>query len=110
MKRSDRPAIKLTIPQAEGATNWKVGLEMDQDVKALNVRTSDASMTVQDDQRTLYLEPLSNNDFGAPSKNVTIEYFFDDIQDIEANNDGEIPRWRHVCISKVIFCDYGVIF
>ena len=44
-RRSDKPSMKLTIPQPSGTTHWKLGLLMDQNVENLHVRTSDASMT-----------------------------------------------------------------
>ena len=44
-RRSDKPSMKLTIPQPSGTTHWKLGLQMDQNVEKLHVRTSDASMT-----------------------------------------------------------------
>ena len=52
------------------------------------------------------MEPLAKNDFNSPNINITIEYFFEDIEDIEANNLGEIPRWRHPCIKLVTTCEY----
>lgn len=104
-RRSDKPSMKLTIPQPSGTTHWKLGLQMDQNVEKLHVRTSDASMT-RLNKDTVLLEPLAKNDFNSPNINITIEYFFDDIEDIEANNLGEIPRWRHPCIKLVTTCEY----
>lgn len=106
MDWNDRPSIELSISQPKGTSNWKLGIQFDLDIEALHIRSSDASMTLLD-SFTIQLLPLSNNDFKVPEKNVTIEYFFDNKEDLSANNDGEIPRWRHACISKITVCEYN---
>lgn len=35
----------------------------------------------------------------------SMEYYFDNRKDIEANSGGEIPRWRYPCVAKVVTCD-----
>ena len=99
--------MTLTIPQAEGNTHWKLVLQMDQNIRVLHTRTSDASMTILEDD-TFELRPLANNDFKAPNVEVTLEYYFDNRKAIEANSEGEIPRWRYPCLTKVVSCDLKV--
>ena len=99
--------MTLTIPQPEGTTHWKLGLQMDTNVQDLHVRTSDASMTILE-KDTIELEPLSNNDFNVKEIKAKIEFFFDKATEWETNAEGEIPRWRFPCVSKVITCNLKV--
>ena len=99
--------MTLTIPQPEGTTHWKLGLQMDTNVQDMHVRTSDASMTILDED-TIELEPLSNNDFNAKEIKAKIEFFFDKADEWETNSEGEIPRWRFPCVTKVITCNLKV--
>ena len=101
--------MTLTIPQSEGHTHWKLGLQMDQNIRVLHARTSDASMTIlEGGGDTFEIVPLAKNDFKAPTVQVNVEYYFDNRKDIEANSGGEIPRWRYPCVAKVVTCDLKV--
>ena len=39
-RRSDKPSMKLTIPQPSGTTHWKLGLQMDQNVEKVHSTTT----------------------------------------------------------------------
>ena len=39
-RRSDKPSMKLTIPQPSGTTHWKLGLQMDQNVERVHSTTT----------------------------------------------------------------------
>ena len=102
--------MTLTIPQSEGHTHWKLGLQMDQNIRVLHARTSDASMTIlEGGGDTFEIVPLAKNDFKAPTVQVNVEYYFDNRKDIEANSGGEIPRWRYPCVAKVVTCELKVL-
>ena len=81
---------------------------MDQSVEELHVRTSDASMTLQNTD-TFILLPLADNNFTKKAKSVSIEYYFDNRDEIETLN-GEIPKWRMPCIQKITTCEFMVGF
>ena len=99
--------MTLTIPQPEGTTHWKVELQMDQNVQELHVRTSDASMTVHNEDSVILLLPLADHNFKTNQTEISVEYFFDDREDI-ANEQGEIPRWRMPCVRQVTSCQFKV--
>ena len=112
--------MKLTMAQPKGTTHWKIELQMDLNVEELGVRTSDASLTLLT-SNSFQLVPLSNNDFQVQSgkhgqkiqrnsfqqseKNITIEYYFENRENIQSNVLGEIPRWRYPCVAKVTTCE-----
>ena len=105
-QRNDKPSMTLTIPQPEGTTHWKLGLQMDTNVEELGMRTSEASRTFLDSY-TIELRPLSNHEFTDKTQaNITLEFFFDPdkVTQWETNGDGEIPRWRYPCIAKILTC------
>lgn len=103
-RKKAKPSMTFTIPQDTDTTGWTIDLKMDMDVNVLHIRSSHAVLALSGHD-AFSLKPLSNHDFEATSANVTVNFYFDNRDDIASNDLGEIPRWRYPCVSKVS-CTY----